>query len=85
MIIINRSVTLVDIDPDIIKVAEENARNVGMSHKCQFILCDVNNLPISFFKKFDFVFTNPPFGVRGKKEADVNFLKKAVNVRFLFI
>jgi predicted RNA methylase len=41
---------------------------------------DVNSLPEKFNKKFDIVITNPPFGIRSEKAADVNFLKKALQV-----
>jgi predicted RNA methylase len=72
----------VDIDNDAMNIAYENAKNLGIEDKIQFILCDVNSIPSTFYKKFDIVLTNPPFGIRSKKEADVNFLKKALNVSF---
>ena len=76
----NRSVTLIDIDQDVIKIAYENALSLGIEDRIQFILCDIDMIPQTFFKKFDIVLTNPPFGIRSKREADVNFLKKAINV-----
>ena len=44
------------------------------------IRIDVNEIPQSFYKKFDVVLTNPPFGIRSQKAADVNFLKAGLNV-----
>ena len=72
----NRSVLLIDIDKDAMNIAYENAKSLGIEDKMQFILCNINTLPKTFFKKFDIVLTNPPFGIRSKREADVNFLKK---------
>ena len=44
---------------------------------------NVNQIPNSFYKKFDIVLTNPPFGIRSHKSADVDFLKQAINVIFI--
>jgi len=41
---------------------------------------DVITIPESFNNKFDIVLTNPPFGIRSEKSADVGFLKKAINI-----
>ena len=38
-------------------------------------------IPESFYKKFDIILTNPPFGIRSEKSADIRFLKKALNVK----
>jgi len=75
-----RHVTLVDIDEDALEIAKENIKNLDLNEKIQIIRMDVNNIPVKFYKKFDIVLTNPPFGIRSKKAADVNFLKKAINV-----
>ena len=41
---------------------------------------DVTTIPESFNNKFEVVLTNPPFGIRSEKSADVGFLKIALNV-----
>jgi predicted RNA methylase len=73
-------VTLVDIDPDAIEIAQENIENLELKDHIQIINMDVNDIADKFYKKFDIVLTNPPFGIRSKKSADVGFLKKAINV-----
>ena len=75
-----RHVTLIEIDEDAIEIAKENINNLDLNEKFQIIRMDVNDIPSAFYKKFDVVLTNPPFGIRSKKSADVNFLKKAINV-----
>ena len=72
--------TLIDIDQDAIGIATENIKNLDLTEKIEIIRMNVNEIPKSFYKKFDVVLTNPPFGIRSKKSADVNFLKKAINV-----
>ncbi len=76
-----RHVTLIDIDEDAIGIATENIKNLDLTEKIEIIRMNVNEIPKSFYKKFDVVLTNPPFGIRSKKSADVNFLKKAINVQ----
>ncbi len=73
-------VTLIDLDEDAIEIARENINNLDLNEKIEIIRMDVNEIPSTFYKKFDVVLTNPPFGIRSKKSADVNFLKKAINV-----
>ena len=41
---------------------------------------DLLSISDRFDKKFEVVITNPPFGIRSEKSADVGFLKKALNV-----
>ena len=72
--------TLIEIDQDAIEIARNNINRLDLNHKIQIIRMDVNMIPKSFYKKFDVVLTNPPFGIRSKKSADVDFLKKAINV-----
>lgn len=75
--------TLVDIDEDALEIAKKNVQNYEISDKVDFIRLDVEQIPESFNKKFDLVLTNPPFGIRSKKSADINFLKEAINVIFI--
>lgn len=71
--------TLVDIDPDALEIAQENIENLEVEN-IDIINIDVLQIPQSFYKKFDVVITNPPFGIRSEKAADIRFLKKAMNV-----
>ncbi len=77
--------TLIDIDQDAIDIAKQNVINLELEEKIEIIRMDVNTIPKSLHKKFDIVITNPPFGIRSKKAADVNFLKQAVNVKLILI
>ena len=54
-----------------------------MTDRIEIININVNEIPPSFYKKFDIVLTNPPFGIRSQKAADVNFLKQAINVKII--
>ncbi len=55
-----------------------------MTDRIEIININVNEIPASFYKKFDVVLTNPPFGIRSQKAADMNFLKQAINVKILY-
>lgn len=78
-----RHVTLVDLDEDAIEIAKRNIDNLELNDRIEIININVNQIPSSFYKKFDVVLTNPPFGIRSQKAADVNFLKQAINVKFV--
>lgn len=75
-------VTMYDIDEDAIDIPKQNVDEMDMRDKVQFVLVDVNELKEwkCLRKKYDIVITNPPFGIRSEKGADVNFLKSAVNI-----
>jgi putative methylase len=61
----------VEIDPDIIRLAVENARKIGVNIEWINAPIDVV-LPL-----FDTIIMNPPFGTK-KEHADREFLKKAM-------
>lgn len=71
--------TLVDIDQDALEIAQRNIEQLELED-IDIVKINVEQIPSSFNKKFDVVITNPPFGIRSKKSADVNFLKKAIEV-----
>jgi len=62
----------VDIDEASIKLAKENAEAAGV--EVEFVLGDVSE----FSGECDTVVQNPPFGMRGNKNADRAFLAKAL-------
>lgn len=51
-----------DIDPEVIKIARENAKKAGVDHLIHFQQRPVAQL--SHPKKYGFVITNPPYGER---------------------
>ena len=78
-----KNVILFDLDEDAIDLAKQNVNNLDLNDYVQFVLIDVNDLieyKKSFYKKFDLIVTNPPFGIRSEKGADVNFLKCGINL-----
>jgi putative methylase len=64
----------VDIDPEAIEVAKQNAAKAGLADKVQFINADISAVQ----GHFDTVLQNPPFGVQSR-EADRPFLVKALS------
>jgi len=63
-----------------LEIAQDNVLNLEVGNIVDIINIDVLRIPKSFYKKFDVVLTNPPFGIRSEKGADIKFLKKAMNV-----
>jgi putative N6-adenine-specific DNA methylase len=58
-----------DIDPEVVKVARENAKRAGVDHLIHFQCREVAKL--SHPKKYGFVITNPPYGERISEKADL--------------
>lgn len=63
----------IDVDPNAIEIARENAERLGVSDKVEFRIMDVRD----FSEKVDTVLQNPPFGVR-RRGADALFLDVAL-------
>lgn len=55
----NALVTAVDISPDAIECAKENARILGVSDRVSFRVDDIFSM--DFFGKFDLIVSNPPY------------------------
>lgn len=51
-----------DIDPEVVKIARQNAKNAGVEHLIHFQTRPVGEL--SHPKKYGFIITNPPYGER---------------------
>ncbi len=51
-----------DIDPDMVRIARENAKQAGVEHMIHFQQRDVADTKHS--KKYGFIITNPPYGER---------------------
>ncbi len=58
-----------DIDPEMIKIARMNAKQAGVDSLIHFQTRDVAML--SHPKKYGFVITNPPYGVRLEEQKDL--------------
>lgn len=69
-----------DIDPDIIKVARENAERAGVDHLIHFQQRPVDQL--SHPKKYGFIITNPPYGERLEEKKALPAIYRALGERF---
>jgi putative methylase len=69
------SVVGVDVDPVAVKIARENAENVGVKNRVSWIISEIDSVK----GYYDTVLQNPPFGVH-HRGADMKFLKKAMDV-----
>jgi putative methylase len=71
----------IEIDPDALALAKENARSFALDRKLDLLLGDVENLPLAPLKQPDgvTVIMNPPFGVQ-VKGADTRFLRVAMAI-----
>lgn len=68
----------VDVDPDAVDIARQEASQRGLEKVSRFITADVSD----FDEKADTVIQNPPFGAQKahRKEADRLFMNKAIEV-----
>ena len=58
-----------DIDPDMVKIARENAKQAGVDHMIHFQQRDMADTKHS--KKYGFIITNPPYGERLEDKKDL--------------
>jgi len=65
----------IDIDKTAVKLAFENAINLGVKDKTSWIAADID----AIHGAFDIVLQNPPFGVQ-KRKADRKFLQKSLEI-----
>lgn len=68
-----------DIDPEMIKIARENARLAGVDHMIHFQQRPVSQLSSS--KKYGFLITNPPYGERLEEKEALPSLYKQIGER----
>lgn len=70
-----------DIDPDAIKIAQENSGQFEVP--IDFVNTDLLKANLERFQgKLDTIIMNPPFGTKNNKGIDMLMLKKAIDVRF---
>lgn len=68
-----------DIDPDAIKIAQENSESFEVN--IDFVNTDLSVATLDGFKgKLDTIIMNPPFGTKNNKGVDMVLLKKAIDV-----
>lgn len=69
-----------DIDDKALEIARGNKEDIELEN-VDFIQCDVTNLSNSrWYKAFDTVLLNPPFGTKGNKGIDIQFLQTACSL-----
>ena len=69
-----------DIDPDVVKVARENAKMAGVDHLIHFQQRPVSEL--NHPKKYGFVITNPPYGERIEEKENLPQLYREIGEAF---
>lgn len=69
-----------DIDPQMTKIARENAALAGVDHLIHFQTRDVAQL--SHPKKYGFIITNPPYGERLMDKAELKSLYQVLGERY---
>ena len=62
----NMAITGLEIDPDLVKLANENAAANGMTDRVRFAAANIFALPLAFKRDYDCVFLNPPFHGEGQ-------------------
>jgi len=69
-----------DLDPQMTKIARENAALAGVEHLIHFQTRDVAAL--SHPKKYGFIITNPPYGERLMDKAELEGLYRTIGERY---
>lgn len=69
-----------DLDPQMTKIARENAALAGVDHLIHFQTRDVAQL--SHPKKYGFIITNPPYGERLMDKAELKNLYQVIGERY---
>ena len=70
-------VTAVDVDADAVDIARENVLELEVEDRVDFVVGDALQMERL---KCDTVLTNPPFGTKHNKGADLAFLKAALSM-----
>lgn len=69
-----------DIDPEMVKIAKQNAHLAGVEHMIAFDIKDVGHL--AHKGQYGFIITNPPYGERLEEKATLPALYKKLGERF---
>jgi len=68
-----------EVDSDALEILLKNIEDHEVSN-IDAVECDVRSIPERFYKKFDTVLMNPPFGTKNNGGIDMKFLEQAVNL-----
>lgn len=74
------SIYCFDIDPEALRIAEQNTKNAGITN-ISYKRSDFNDLDFGKFENCTFV-TNPPYGERLQEQADVNIMYREFGQKF---
>jgi tRNA1(Val) A37 N6-methylase TrmN6 len=66
----NIVITGLEIDPDLVRLANENAAANGVADRVRFAAANIFALPLEFKREYDGVFLNPPFHGEGQAPPD---------------
>ena len=66
------SITGIEIDRDLVQLANENAAANGMQARVRFSVANVFALPLEFKREYDCVLINPPFHGEGQASPDAD-------------
>ncbi|MBQ2258094.1 MAG: methyltransferase, partial [Lachnospiraceae bacterium] len=69
-----------DIDPEMIKIARQNARLAGVEQLIDFEVGDAGSLPQE--GRYGFIITNPPYGERLEEKASIPPLYRKIGESF---
>lgn len=73
-----------DIDPDAIEIAQENCETFEVD--IDYINNDLTTANLDRFKgTLDTIIMNPPFGTKNNKGIDMLLLKKAIEVKSIWL
>jgi tRNA1(Val) A37 N6-methylase TrmN6 len=64
------SITGLEIEPDLVRLAVENAAANGMQARVHFAVANAFALPLEFKREYDCVLANPPFHGEGQASPD---------------
>lgn len=64
------AITGIEIEPDLVTLANENAEANGMEARVRFVQADIFALPLSWKREYDLVLMNPPFHGPGQRSPD---------------
>ena len=63
-------ITGIEIDPDLVQLANDNAAANGMQARLRFAAANIFALPLEFKREYDCVLINPPFHGEGQASPD---------------
>jgi putative N6-adenine-specific DNA methylase len=67
-----------DIDPEMIRIAQENAKHAGVADYITFETKDVNNYLVTSNSLLGTLVTNPPYGLRMNNIVDLDKLYRTI-------